>query len=253
MRYFDTAGNYLESQAILGEALKDLRREVYLVTKVETTDPAKVRGAVETSLKELQTDYLDAVLIHGTPGLEQMSVKQAMKIYAELAKLRDEKVVKHLGLSAHGYFDKALELINSGGFELCMLAYGYIPRGYDQVHSARMIALRDACLAKAHELGMGIAAMKVVGAGLLGAWAPYVVPGYGAAQAEALPGAAIRHVLADDRIDLLVIGMRLKPEIDANIATMTGDLTYTTADRAVLAEFCARVYESDAVKKMRIE
>lgn len=253
LRYFDTAGNYLESQAILGEALKDLRREVYLVTKVEATDPAKVRGAVETSLKELQTDYLDAVLIHGTPGLEQMSVKQAMKIYAELAKLRDEKVVKHLGLSAHGYFDKALELINSGGFELCMLAYGYIPRGYDQVHSARMIALRDACLAKAHELGMGIAAMKVVGAGLLGAWAPYVVPGYNAAQAEALPGAAIRHVLADDRIDLLVIGMRLKPEIDANIATMTGDLTYTTADRAALAEFCARVYESDAVKKMRIE
>ena len=39
LRYFDTAGNYMESQAILGEALKDRRREVCLVTKVETTKP----------------------------------------------------------------------------------------------------------------------------------------------------------------------------------------------------------------------
>jgi len=253
LRYFDTAGNYLESQAILGEALKGVRHEVFLTTKVETTDPGRVRAAVEASLKELQTDYLDAVLIHGTPGLEQMSVARAMEVHGALVKLRDEKIVKHLGLSAHGYFDKAMALIDSGGFDLCMLAYGYIPRGYDQIHSARMIALRDACLARAHEQGMGIAAMKVVGAGLLGAWAAYVVPGFDGSRLHKLPGAAIRHVLADERVDLLVIGMRLKPEIDANIRTLTADLTYTTADRGLLAEFGARVYESNAVKKMRIE
>ncbi len=253
LRYFDTAGNYMESQAILGEALKDIRREVFLVTKVETTDPSEVRAAVESSLEELQTDYLDAVLIHGTPGLEQMSVSRAMEVYDALAKLRDEKIIRHLGLSAHGYFDKALALIDSGGFDLCMLAYGYIPRGYDQVHSARMITLRDACLARAHELGLGIAAMKVVGAGMLGAWAPYIVPEFDRARLQGLPGAAIRHVLADERIDVLVIGMRLKEEIDANIQTFSANPDYTTEDRALLAEYGARVYESDAIKRMRIE
>ena len=70
IRYFDTAGNYQESQSLLGEGLKGIRDKVYLVTKVETTEPDKVRGAVERSLKELQTDYLDAILIHGTPGIE---------------------------------------------------------------------------------------------------------------------------------------------------------------------------------------
>ena len=69
VRYFDTAGNYLESQAILGEALKDRRRQVCLVTKVETTKPEDVRKSVEPSLKALQTDYLDILLIHGTPGV----------------------------------------------------------------------------------------------------------------------------------------------------------------------------------------
>ena len=78
-----------------------------------------------------------------------MSVEQAMKIHAELVKLRGEKIVRFLGISAHGYFDKALGLINTGGFDLCMLSYGYIPRGYDQVWSARMTKLRDDCLAKA--------------------------------------------------------------------------------------------------------
>jgi len=70
VRYYDTAGNYMESQPILGQALKDIRKNVYLVTKVETTLATRVRKAVEKSLKELQSDHLDAILIHGTPALQ---------------------------------------------------------------------------------------------------------------------------------------------------------------------------------------
>jgi predicted aldo/keto reductase-like oxidoreductase len=253
LRYFDTAGNYRESQSILGEGLKGIRDNVYLVTKVETTVPDQVRSAVEKSLKELQTDYLDAILIHGTPGLEQMSVERAMEIHAELVKLRDEGITKFIGFSAHSYFDKALALISSGGFDHCMLSYGYIPRGYNQVFSARMTELRNACVAKAHESGMGIAAMKVVGGGVLGAWSGYVVPGFDKKRLEQLPGAAIRYVLADDRIDLLVIGMRLPEEVDANIETLAGDLAYTSDDRALLAEFSAEALDSDLIKGMRVD
>ena len=253
VRYFDTAGNYMESQSILGEGLKGIRDKVYLVTKAETTDPAKVRGAVEKSLKELQTDYLDAILIHGTPGIEQMSVKRAMEIHGELVKLRDEGIAKFIGLSAHSYFHKALALISSGGFDQCMLSYGYLPRGHNQVFSARMIELRNACVAKAHQLGMGIAAMKVVGAGVLGAWSGYIVPGFDKKRLQQLPAAAIRHVLDDERIHLLVIGMRLKEEVDANIKTLSGDVTYTLDDRALLTEFCAKAFDSDAIKGMRVD
>jgi predicted aldo/keto reductase-like oxidoreductase len=253
VRYFDTAGNYMESQPILGEALKGIRDNVYLVTKVETTDPDRVRGAVEKSLEELQTDYLDAILIHGTPGLEQMSVERAMKIHGELVRLRGERVVRFIGFSAHSYFDKALALISSGGFDQCMLSYGYLPRGYNQVFSAKMVELRNACVAKAHELGMGIVAMKVVGGGVLGAWSEYVVPGFDKQRLKKLPAAAIRYVLSDRRIQILNIGMRLKEEVDANLKTLAGDVTYTLDDRALLAEFMAKAYESDAIKGMRID
>ena len=253
VRYFDTSPVYMESEAILGEALKDRRRQVFLVTKVETTRPDEVRKSVEQSLKALQTDYLDLILIHGTPGLEQMSVDQAMKVHAELVKLRDEKVTRYVGFSAHGYFDKALALISSGGFDQCMLSYGYLPRGYNQVFSARMTELRNACVAKAHALGMGIVAMKVIGAGMLGAWSGYIVPGFDKQRLKQLPAAAIRYVRADERIHVLNIGMRLKEEIDANIKALSEATTYTLEDRALLTEFSAKLYDTDAIKKLRID
>ena len=253
LRYFDTSPVYMESETILGEALKDRRRQVCLVTKVESTKPEEVRKLVESSLKTLQTDYLEILLIHGTPGLQQMTVEQAMKIHAELIKLRDEKITRFIGFSAHGYFDKALGLIASGGFDLCMLSYGYIPRGHDQIWTARMTALRDACLAKAHELGMGIVAMKVIGAGMLGAWSGYIVPGFDKQRLKQLPAAAIRYVLQDQRVHLLNIGMRLKGEIDANIKILSGEAAYTLEDRALLAGFSAKLYDSDAIKKLKVE
>ena len=253
LRYFDTAGNYMESQSILGEALKPMRDKVWLVSKTETTDPRQVRKAVERCLKELRTDYLDLVQIHGTPGLEQMGVKRAMQVHAELVKLRDERVVRFLGVTAHGYFDKALAMIGSGGFDQCMLSYGYIPRGSHTFFSQRHIDLREKCLAKAQELEMGIVAMKVIGGGVLGGWAGYVVPKFDKTRIRSLPAAAIRYVLEDKRVHMLCIGMRLKTDIDANIKTLAGDVTYTDADRALLAEFAPLARKNDAMKKMKVE
>jgi predicted aldo/keto reductase-like oxidoreductase len=253
VRYYDTAGNYMESQAILGEALKDVRDNVFLTSKVEVMQAGKTRQAFEKVLREMKTDYLDAILIHGTPGLEQMTVAEAMRVRGELVKLRDEGAIRFIGFSAHSYFDKALALIESDGFDLCMLSYGYIPRGYDQIFSARMVELRNACVAKAHERNMGIIAMKVVGGGVLGVWSGYVVPGFDKKRLEQLPAAATRYVLQDKRIHLLTIGMRRKKEVDANIKILAGDATYTLDDRALLAQFCTKAYDSDAIKAMKID
>ena len=134
-----------------------------------------------------------------------------------------------------------------------MLSYGYIPRGYDQVWTPRLTKLRDACLARAHELGMGIVAMKVIGGGWLGAWSGYIVPGFDKQRLAQLPAAAIRHVLQDPRVHMLAIGMRLKKEIDANLKIFSGDATYKSEDRALLAEFSAKLFETDTVKKFRVE
>jgi len=267
VRYFDTAISYTyaESQGIIGKALKDVRDNVFITTKVDFWNLGRPDGRIEKvkkgeatrqvrmNLAELQSDYIDCVLIHGTPGVEQMTVEQCMEVQGELAKARKKGLVRFVGFSAHGYFDKAMALIESGGFDLCMLACGYLPRGDSQVFSARTTALRDACVAKAHRRGMGIVAMKVVGGGILGAWSGHVVPGFDKERLRRLPGAAIRYVLQDKRIQILTIGMRLKAEIDANVRTLAGETALTADDRAVLAEFSAQALASKAMRDMKVE
>jgi len=267
VRLFDTSISYTyaESQEIIGKALKPVRDNTFIMTKVDFWDVSKPDGRfdkipkgealrqVKMNLKELNTDYIDAILIHGTPGVQQMTVDQCMEVHGELIKARDMGLVKYVGFSAHGYYDKALALIESGGFDLCMLSYGYLPRGHDQVFSPRMLKLREACLAKAHELKMGIAAMKVVGAGMMGNWAQHIVPGTSEELVNRLPGSAIRWVMDDKRIDMLVIGMRNAQEVDQNILTIGGNTTCTARDRSLLKDFSVKVMNSSAIKKMKVE
>jgi len=259
IRYFDTAISYTysDSQAIIGKALKDVRDNVFISTKVDLWDLSKPDGRitkvdkkevtrqVEKNLAELQSDYIDAILIHGTPGVEQMTVEQCMEVQGEFVKARDKGLVRFVGFSAHHYFDKALALISTGQFDLCMLAYGYLPRGNSRLFSPRTTQLRNACLAKPHELRMGIVAMKVMGAGMLG--------GFGRKDLQKLPGAACRYLLQDERVHILTIGMRFPAEIDANIKTLAGDTTYTNEDRALLAGVSAAVLSDEKVKKMSVE
>ncbi len=259
IRYFDTAISYTygDSQTVIGRALKDVRDDVFITTKVDLWDTSKPDGRftkvpkgeatrqIEMNLKELKSDYLDAILIHGTPGVEQMTVEQCMEVQAELIKARDKGLVRFVGFSAHHYFDKALALIETGGFDLCMLAYGYLPRGHSRLFSPRTTELRNACLAKAHEFNMGIVAMKVLGAGMLG--------GFGNKELEGLPGAAIRYALEDDRVHILTIGMRYTAEIGANIRTLASDTTYTNEDRGLLAGISAAVLSDENVRKMSVE
>jgi predicted aldo/keto reductase-like oxidoreductase len=259
IRYFDTAISYTysDSQAIIGKALQDVRDNVFVTTKVDfwdtskpdgritKVDKAEVARQIEKNLVELDSDYIDAILIHGTPGVEQMTVEQCMEVQGELAKARDKGLVRFVGFSAHHYFDKALALISTGEFDLCMLAYGYLPRGNSRLFSPRTTELRNACLAKAHELQMGIVAMKVLGAGMLG--------GFGQKHLEKLPGAACRYLLQDQRVHILTIGMRYPAEVDANIKTLAGDTTYTNEDRALLAGVSVAVLSDENVRKMSVQ
>ncbi|MFH1737562.1 MAG: hypothetical protein ABIH23_01050 [bacterium] len=48
-------------------------------------------------------------------------------------------------------------------------------------------------------------------------------------------------------------GVRLKKEIDAAIKTLSGDVTYTLDNRALLAEFCVNAYHSDPIKAAKVD
>jgi aryl-alcohol dehydrogenase-like predicted oxidoreductase len=93
--FFDTAPNYGSgtSEQILGKALVGKRKDVVINTKFgHTTDgkkdfrPMMLRQSIEESLKRLQTDYVDTILLHNPPFEELNGTSPLYEILDELKK-----------------------------------------------------------------------------------------------------------------------------------------------------------------------
>jgi len=257
LRYFDTSRNYGESESILGEALSDVRSNIYLASKAGVRADDKgiltapyVRASVEQSLQTLKTDYLDCIQLHG-PVFEYLGYDRAMEIYAELAKLRDEKLVRFIGVTGHTAFEVMYRLIDTKLFDQALMAYGYFPKGMNTMLSAANLQWREKCLARARKLGMGILAMKTMGNFIFNRNAVNLVPDFGEARLRALRQAALRWALRDKHPLMLLVGVTLPEDIDENIRTLSGDRTFTEDDRNVLAEFTARALQSKPVQAMK--
>jgi aryl-alcohol dehydrogenase-like predicted oxidoreductase len=248
IRYFDSARVYGESEKIIGKGLKGVRDQAVITTKVAVFKPEQVRKSVETSLKEYDVDSIDLIQIH-SPAIEAVGFDGAMKMHAELVKLRDQKMCRFIGLTTHVAFETVYKMICTGGFDQVLMAYGYFRTGMDTLLSYRNLEFREMCLAKAADLKMAIVAMKVMGARILGHNSKNLVPDYDVAALDRLPGAAIRWVLQDSRISVLNIGVSMPSDVDKNVAILRGDNKFTNEDRTLLAEFSGRAYESEFVKK----
>src|SRR5450759_5189717 len=64
--YFDTARNYQSgnNERMVGAALKKKRKDLVLSTKTEGLNKEDALAQLDTSLKELGTDFVDLSLIH---------------------------------------------------------------------------------------------------------------------------------------------------------------------------------------------
>ncbi|MFZ5825497.1 MAG: aldo/keto reductase [Bacillota bacterium] len=109
---FDTADQYGPAEAVLGEAIRPWRQNLFLSTKVGLTEgggrncsPAHIRAACEASLRRLQTDYIDLYQIHfddpDTPvaetvgALEELVTRGWIRHYG-VGHLPRERVVEYI-------------------------------------------------------------------------------------------------------------------------------------------------------------
>ncbi|MFD1317282.1 aldo/keto reductase [Loigolactobacillus zhaoyuanensis] len=94
---FDTAQAY-GNEAILGTAFKELtipRTELFIITKVAEVNQGydNTLRSVERSLKLLQTDYLDLLLVHWPIH------SQFFETWRAFERLKAEKIVRSIGVS----------------------------------------------------------------------------------------------------------------------------------------------------------
>ncbi len=250
VRYFDTARAYMESEEIYGKGLKGVRDQVYLATKIWAFKPEDVRPSVEKSLELLQTDYADAMQIHGTI-IERLDFDSVMKIQAEMAKLRDEGLFRFIGLTNHVAFEKTHALIKTGGFDQVMLAYGYC-KGFHEMLSDNTLEWREKCIAEATDQNMGLVLMKAFNGWVYNRRASVMVPDYDEAEIKKLPGAALRWVLQEKRFSIYNLGISYPQDIDADIEIFSSNSALTEEDSTLLADFTGKVYENQWAKNLKV-
>ena len=169
-KYLDNGGNYIEtapgygdgeSERKIGGVIKNRRGECILVTKVHYRDGAGCRELAEASLKNLQTDHVDILLMHGVKDKTELDKVLAPDgAYNEALKLKKEGKVNHIGISMHGQPDVLIDALNRAPFEVVMPTLNY----YD-IHNFPKLLGELVPLANSKDVG--IILMKPLGDGLL--------------------------------------------------------------------------------------
>lgn len=153
MRFFDTARAYSDSEEKMGAAFDGMRDKVYIASKTMADTPEKFWKDLETTLRNLRTDYLDIYQYH--------CVKQCYKpndgtgMYEAMLEAKAQGKIRHIGITAHK-IGVAEDIVESGLYETLQFPFSYLA-------TERDIRLVESC----HKAGMGFIAMKGLSGGLL--------------------------------------------------------------------------------------
>lgn len=153
IRFFDTARWYSDSEEKLGEALKAVRTQLFIATKTGARTPEDFKKDLETSLKNLKTDYIDVYQFHNPDFCPRPN--DGTGLYEAMLKAKEEGKIRHIGITNHR-LAIAKEAIESGLYETLQFPFSYLATDKD-------IELVTLC----KEKNMGFIAMKGMSGGLI--------------------------------------------------------------------------------------
>jgi hypothetical protein len=153
INYFDTARVYQHgnNEKMVGAALKGKRKDIVLSTKSPADDKDGALKDLDTSLKELATDYVDIWYLHAKdkPSDVHDELIEAQQIAKKQGKIR------FAGVSTHSGQKELLPwLAQKGAFDVVLAAYNFtMDSGMEQAVEA------------AAKANLGVVAMKVMAGG----------------------------------------------------------------------------------------
>lgn len=166
INFFDTARAYGDSEEKIGAALKGVRDQVVLATKThQRTKESAARAGLKQSLKNLQTDRIDLVQLHGIDTED--TLEKAMNSEGSLKALEEAKTqgkINYIGITGHNP-RILVKAIKTGKFDTVLVPLNVI----DRRATEELIPL-------ANKLNIGVVIMKPLG----GCGAPLNYPQWGA-------------------------------------------------------------------------
>ena len=218
INFIDTARGYTVSEAYLGEALEGLRDKFILATKSISRTKDAMAEDIQTSLKNLKTDYIDLYQIHN-PTVEQLEQVVAPGGALEaLMEAKEAGKIGHIGVTGHtmALFEKAIEL---DWVETFMFPYNIVETQGEEL------------MKKCTEKNIGFIVMKPMAGGAIED-----------------PNLAIRFICSNPDATVVIPGMYDVKEIDQNLAAASDNSPLTDAEWAKIeairkdlgSNFCRR-------------
>ncbi len=151
--FFDTARAYSDSEEKIGAALWNVRDKITIATKTTAKDVKSFWEQLETSLKNLRTDYIDLYQFH-TPSFCPKP-GDGTGLYEAMLEAKAKGMIRHIGITNHR-LDVAEEAVRSGLYETLQFPFCYLATEKD-------LAMVELC----RQENVGFIAMKGLSGGLL--------------------------------------------------------------------------------------
>jgi hypothetical protein len=206
INYFDTARGYTTSEERIGKALQGVRDEVILATKSHARTKKELLENLEMSLANLRTDHIDVYQLHNVSSEKAWEkITSPGGAIEGLYEARDAGRAKHIGVTSHNP-ELLTRIVEEEIFETAMIPFNYLATEPEE----RLLPL-------CKKNGVGTVIMKPFGGG---------------AFSEA--NTALKYVLANEAIDIVIPGMMSEAEVEENVRVGGGDLALTDLELKVI-------------------
>lgn len=224
INYFDSAPYYCHSNSehAMGKALKDVRGNVKLTTKLpvdEVKTPSDLRRYLENSLKNMDTSYIDFYHFWGM-NLTKLGIAQTNDLFNEAQKAKKEGLIRHLSFSFHDDPENMIKIIDAGEglFDSVLCQYNLLDRANEK------------SITYAKSNGLGVAAMGPVAGGRLAA-PTQLYKNLTGNESIATYELALRFVLGNEDISIALSGMENMDMLEKNLAIANIDTYMTKFER----------------------
>jgi predicted aldo/keto reductase-like oxidoreductase len=154
--FFDTANMYPTSEEKIGSALKTVRNKAVIATKTTQRDANGAATHIDSSLKQLKTDWIDIYQVHNVSNQEALQqILAPQGAYEAIARARDAGKIRFIGISSHS-IQTAMEALKTGLFQTLQFPFNFIEN--DPQNELFPFACQN---------NIGIIGMKPLGGGLL--------------------------------------------------------------------------------------
>lgn len=207
VNYVDTARQYYEMEVVLGKMFPAKRDKLFVTSKLlpELVTPTvtvdEILAGIDDSLKRLNTDYIDCMLIHSVgedPKLSDRRKIENPNVAAAFVKAKETGKIRFWGASSHG--PRMVEdfgwLIDNTPIDMIMPGMNFMTKGLEPL------------LAKAKAKGVAVVAMKSLAAARKIDYRPFLKNGATVRQA------VIKWMLAHAEIDTVCLTTRSIEQVD---------------------------------------